>query len=150
MGNICRSPAAECVFRHYVDEAGLSDKVEIDSAGTIGFHAGNPPDSRMQAAGKKRGYTIQGAARQIQTEDFHSFDLIITMDDENFRNISKSAPIGESRALLQRFCDFVPSRADTEVPDPYYGGQAGFDYVLDLLESGNEAVLDFIRKSSIS
>ncbi|MGB0372938.1 MAG: low molecular weight protein-tyrosine-phosphatase [Opitutales bacterium] len=148
MGNICRSPAGECIFRHIVESEGHSDTIEIDSAGTIGFHTGNSPDSRMRSAGAKRGYRIEGAARQLAEDDFQKFDLIVTMDDANFENASAIAPQGESRASLRKFCDFCEHHSDQEVPDPYYGGQSGFEHVLDLMEDGCRGILKYTLEKS--
>ena len=147
MGNICRSPAGECVFRHFAEKAGVTERVETDSAGTIGFHSGNSPDSRMQAAGRKRGYSIEGAARQIRSKDFDEFDLIVTMDRDNFENVKAIAPGNETRATVREFCTFCTEHSDIEVPDPYYGGAAGFDHVLDLMEDGCRAILDIALRS---
>ena len=141
MGNICRSPAAECVFRNFVEKSEIHRSIECDSAGTIDFHTGNAPDSRMRSAGNKRGYTIKDAARQVQHEDFEQFDLIITMDDKNFHNVQRMAPNSEYRATVRKFCDYISNFPDTEVPDPYYGGAAGFEHVLDLLEDGCGTIL---------
>lgn len=151
MGNICRSPAGECLFAHLVEESGHSEKIKIDSAGTINFHAGNAPDKRMQLAGKARGYTIQGAARQIQTSDFNAFDLIITMDQSNHQNVLNLRPEGDTRAEIKAFCEFCSKHPNiTEVPDPYYGGAEGFETVLDLLEDGCAGILDYITQKYTS
>lgn len=146
MGNICRSPAGECVFRSLIDSNGYSGFIETDSAGTINFHEGNQPDSRMQATAANRGYNIQGAARQIKKEDFEAFDLIITMDDENFHKVSRIQPAGRTRASVHKFCEFCTEHDDSEVPDPYYGGQAGFEKVLDMMEDGCANLISFAKK----
>lgn len=145
MGNICRSPAAEGVFRHMVAADGLSHTVACDSAGTIDFHSGASPDSRAQQTGIERGYEIQGAARQIDQEDLSRFDLILAMDRENLDYVTSLDVHGRYRDKIQLFCDFVQESSNTEVPDPYYGGQAGFDKVFDLLEDGCTRLLDHIR-----
>ena len=147
MGNICRSPAGECIFRSFVEEAGLEESIEIDSAGTIGFHEGNPPDSRMKATGKRRGYSIVGAARQIKPADFAAFDLIVTMDNENYHNVMRIKPSGETRATVKPFCEFCTEHSEEEVPDPYYGGAAGFEHVIDLLEDGCRSILAHAQNS---
>jgi protein-tyrosine phosphatase len=132
MGNICRSPAAEGVFRKAVAEAGREAEFEIDSAGTHGYHVGHAPDPRMQAAAKGRGYRLDSVARRLETTDFHRFDLIVAMDDDNYENISAMSPGG--RARIVRMCDYCETQQATEVPDPYYGGADGFERVLDILE----------------
>jgi protein-tyrosine phosphatase len=142
MGNICRSPAAEGVFRKAVAEAGREAEFEIDSAGTHGYHVGHPPDPRMQAAAKARGYRLDSVARRLDTADFQRFDLIVAMDDENFENISAMSP--GSGAHIVRMCDYCESQQATEVPDPYYGGAAGFERVLDILE---DACANLLRQS---
>lgn len=145
MGNICRSPAGEGVLRHLVKEAGLADRIEIDSCGTLGYHAGNPPDRRMTVAAHRRGYRLAGAARAIEHEDLASFDLILTMDKENFRNVSRLDPNGQFAEKIRPFCEFCTGFDDTEVPDPYYGAAGGFEHVLDLLEDGCQDVLTHAR-----
>lgn len=146
MGNICRSPAAEGVFVHMLEEQGMDDAVEVDSAGTIGFHSGDPADSRMRAAAAKRGYDLTSRARQVSAQDFEEFDWILTMDDANYRDLEQLKPGVETRAKLKRFCDYCS--CDTrEVPDPYYGGASGFERVLDLLEDGCAQLLHEVRKA---
>ena len=142
MGNICRSPTAEAVFRKLVSDAGRSSEYEIDSAGTIGYHAGHKADSRMRAAARGRGYSLESIARRIEPGDFDRFDLIVTMDDENFQNVSAINP--GSRARVVRMCDYCEKHQETEVPDPYYGGEAGFQYVIDMLE---DACANLLRES---
>jgi protein-tyrosine phosphatase len=139
MGNICRSPTAEGVFRKLVADDGRSDEFEIDSAGTIGYHAGSPADSRMRAAAKLRGYSLDSIARRIEVEDFHRFDFIITMDDENFDVVNALDP--GNGAKVQRMCDYCVTHQVSEVPDPYYGGEAGFFTVIDILEDACASLL---------
>lgn len=146
MGNICRSPAAEGVFRRMAAEAGLADRVETDSAGTGGWHAGNPPDARMTRAAARRGYELTGLARQVMASDFRRFDLLLIMDRENQRDIQLFLPDGPDRQKLRLFCEFCTRFSDDEVPDPYYGGPSGFDHVLDLLEDGCASLLTHIRR----
>ena len=142
MGNICRSPAGECVFREFVQKSQSPDSVEVDSAGTIGYHTGNAPDHRMQAAGKRRGYEIRCSARQVEIEDFQRFDLIIAMDRDNFSDLSRlRSAAGEDAAELRTFCSFSPEKDTLNIPDPYYGGGEGFERVLDLIESGCPQIL---------
>lgn len=143
MGNICRSPAGECVMRSMGEEEGLAEDIECDSAGTINYHAGNAPDARMRKAAKARGIRIDGAARQVRMSDFSDFDLILTMDEENFANVERMRGGEGGKAVVRRFCELLTEHDDAEVPDPYYGGDAGFEYVLDLLEDG---CAELIRK----
>ena len=139
MGNICRSPAAEGVFRALVHEAGVSDHFDIDSAGTIGYHAGHPADSRMRAAASDRGYDLDSRARRVELVDFENFDLIVAMDDDNFRDLS-GLDRGQG-ARLVRMCDYGERHGHREVPDPYYGGPQGFETVLDILEDACSGLL---------
>ena len=145
MGNICRSPAAEAVMRHLVESEGLAGRIECDSAGTIAFHTGNPPAHRMHMAAKNRGINTGGQARQICDDDYHSFDMILTMDDENLVNVRNMAPAGGYPAEIRPFCDSVSGSTAPEVPDPYYGGPRGFETVLDLLEDGCVSLLEHVR-----
>ena len=145
MGNICRSPAGEAVMRHLIEAGELADQIECDSAGTIAFHTGNPPDQRMHAAAKNRGINTGGQARQICDDDYYLFDLILTMDDENLENIRSMAPAGDYPAEVRPFCHFVTGFTATEVPDPYYGGAQGFETVLDLLADGCVSLLEHAR-----
>ncbi|MDO6705761.1 low molecular weight protein-tyrosine-phosphatase [Photobacterium sp. 1_MG-2023] len=138
MGNICRSPTGEAVLRAKAQAAGMA--VEIDSAGTIGYHQGNPPDSRARAVGEARGYSFQSIrARQVVPEDFERFDLILAADRQNLADLQAMCPdqYVSKLALLLDYADV----AETEVPDPYYGGPQGFEHVLDLVEQAAEGVL---------
>ena len=146
MGNICRSPAAEGVFRKMVDDAGLTAQFDIDSAGTIGYHAGNPADSRMRAAASARGYSLDSRARRITRSDFADFDWIVAMDDDNYRDI-RSMDTGQG-ARVVRMCDYGNRHGASEVPDPYYGGPAGFEEVLDILEDACESFLEQLKIQS--
>jgi len=143
MGNICRSPAGEGVLRALLEQEGL-DHVEVDSAGTIGFHSGNPADARMREAAAGRGYHLSSRARQVQAADLDRFDLILVMDEENYQDVLALAETGEQRARVRRFCEFCRDHNETDVPDPYYGGPDGFEQVLDLLEDGCRGVLESI------
>ena len=145
MGNICRSPAAEAVMKHVVDREGLGDRIHIDSAGTLGMHAGNQADARMRKAGFNRGYDLTSIARQVSRDDFDEFDLILVMDRQNRRDIRPFEPKGTSPEQLRLFCEFCSEHDKIEVPDPYYGGPQGFEEVLDLLEDGCEGLLKHIR-----
>ncbi len=141
MGNICRSPSAEGIMIKLVERESLSGVIEIDSAGTIGFHAGHPADARMRAAASKRGYELLSRARQIRQSDLRDFDIILAMDEENYRDIISLA-VGESeKKKVFLFCEFCSTHRDKIVPDPYYGGTDGFEKVLDLLEDGCAGLL---------
>ena len=145
MGNICRSPTAHGVFRHMVREQGLSDVIEVDSAGTHNFHPDSPPDERSQAHAAKRGYDLSDLrARQIQDEDFEEFDLILVMDQDNLAMLQEQCPPTHQHKvrLLTEFCLRLKS---TNVPDPYYGGTAGFEHVLDLVEDACNGLLQHAR-----
>lgn len=142
MGNICRSPAAEIVFRKQVSDAGLTAEVEIDSAGTIGYHHGSPPDPRMAATLEKKGYPISGKARQITLYDIDRFDLILTMDEENLKSVRKLDTTGANHHKIRPFVEFCSQGTDIRVPDPYYGGQRGFDHVVQLVEDGCRGILE--------
>jgi protein-tyrosine phosphatase len=144
MGNICRSPAGEGVMRALVTEAGLAAQVDVASAGTLGLHAGKLPDSRMRAAASRRGYELTSRARKFTGADFGAFDLILTMDDDNRRNVLALASTEEQRARVRAFCDFCDKHPDKTVPDPYYGGPEGFEHVLDLLEDGCRGIVETI------
>lgn len=146
MGNICRSPAGENVFRDLVEKAGLSNSIRCDSAGTLGSHTGNEPDARMSRTIRKRGYEVTGTARQFSLRDFEIYDLILTMDDENFSNILKLAKTDQDRARVRKFTDFCTDHDEAEVPDPYYGGDAGFELVADLIEDGSAGLLAHVRE----
>jgi protein-tyrosine phosphatase len=147
MGNICRSPAGHCVFQHLVDQADLSDQFEIESAGTIGFHVGSPPDSRMQQSMRVRNIPIIGHSRQLQANDLETYDLILAMDNENLVDARALDPSGELHHKVQLFCDYCTAHRETEVPDPYYGGDRGFEHVLDLIEDGCANLLKQLRDS---
>lgn len=146
MGNICRSPAAEVILHDLVDKAGLADKVEVDSAGTIGYHQGQPLDKRMYKALIRRGYSAFGHARRILSDDLFKFDLILTMDEENLREVKSLDRQGVFATKIKKMSDFFHRHKDSEVPDPYYGGNSGFDYVIDLLEDGCQNLLTEIKK----
>jgi len=140
MGNICRSPAAEGVFRKLVADAGREAEFKIDSAGTGAWHAGSPADARMRAAAERRGYRLESIARKVEREDFERFDLIVTMDEDNFDNVTALG--GDSgRARVARMREFCEQLGTGEVPDPYFGGEAGFEEVLDILEDACSGLL---------
>lgn len=134
LGNICRSPTAEGVLRHQLKLAGLADQVEVASAGTGDWHVGNPPDSRTQRAALLRGYDLSAQrAQQVSAQDFGRYDLILAMDNSNLGQLKALQPSG-GKAELDLFLRRFDGEVD-EVPDPYYGGEAGFDRVLDLIEA---------------
>jgi len=145
LGNICRSPSAENIMNHLIQQAGLSDQIVCDSAGTSSYHIGSPPDRRMSAAASKRGITLTGQARQFRPEDFEKFDLILAMDKENYRDILTLDSKGRYSDKVKLMCDFCRSHPDQEVPDPYYGGTEGFNYVIDLLLDACEGLLGEVR-----
>ena len=139
MGNICRSPAAEGVFRHMVAAAGRDAEFHIDSAGTHGYHVGHAPDARMSEAAAARGYSLDSQARRLAQDDFERFDLIVVMDEENFQNVAALDTGAGARVV--RMVDFCEAVQAHEVPDPYYGGAAGFERVLDILEDACASLL---------
>jgi protein-tyrosine phosphatase len=152
MGNICRSPTAEGVLRHLVSERGLEGEIEIESAGTGGWHVGDPPDSRSAAAARKRGITLDGAARQVRADDFEDFDLLLAMDRDNLAELRALVPSGSEHKvrMLREFeggRDPVAGGADLDVPDPYYGGPNGFEDVLDQVEAACRGLLDEIART---
>ena len=146
MGNICRSPTAEGVMRRLLDQAGLADRVELESAGTGGWHVGEPPDDRATLAARRRGVTLEGAAQQVRAADFHDFDLLVAMDRSNLRELLAIAPDEEAAEKVRLLREFDPaSSGDLDVPDPYYGGDRGFETVLDLVEAACRGLLDELR-----
>lgn len=141
MGNICRSPSAHGMVRHHLQQRYAQWPVRLDSAGTHGYHIGDPPDQRSIAAAARRGITLDDLrARQVEAEDFHSFDLVLAMDEQNLHALRQLRP-DNARAELQLFLEFAPSLDVREVPDPYYGGANGFEHVLDLIEQASEGLL---------
>ncbi len=144
MGNICRSPTAEGVMRRLADEAGLGNRVRLDSAGTHAYHVGKAPDARAVAAALGRGIDIRHQrARKVVAEDFHAFDYILAMDADNLRLLRELQPAG-SRAEVQLLLNYSRLDPGGAVPDPYYGGAAGFERVLDLLEEANQVLLEHL------
>lgn len=143
LGNICRSPAAEGILRHMASEAGLSERIDTDSAGTYGGHRGELPDPRMRSAAARRGYTLTHRARQVGEADFERFDLIVAMDDMNYESLHRLAPSREASRKIFRMAEFCRHHPDrTYIPDPYYEGHEGFELVLDLLEDGCQGILE--------
>ncbi len=146
MGNICRSPAAEAVMKAKVKKAGLDDKIHCDSAGTISYHAGEPADSRMRTHAKERGIIITSISRGFNPSvDFEKYDYIITMDNDNYRNINDMDKDGTNTSKVLPMTDFCSKMDVDEVPDPYYGGAKGFETVLDILDDACEGFLEHVR-----
>jgi protein-tyrosine phosphatase len=145
LGNICRSPAAEGVFNYLVKEHGLQYAFEIDSAGTAGYHSGEPADERMQKHALKRGYNLTSISRKFNpAADFDKFDLVVAMDDENVSKLKRMARSPEDLIKISKMTDYRKVWNYNEIPDPYYGGDDGFELVLDLLEDACEGLLEKI------
>jgi protein-tyrosine phosphatase len=141
LGNICRSPMAEGVFRRVAEDAGLLHLFDIDSAGMGDWHRGQPPDQRAQQAALRRGVDISAqSARKIEPEDFEAFDLVVAMDGSNIADLEDIVPHA-ARGKIRRFLDYAPHLGIEDVPDPYYGGVEGFDHALDLIEAAAEGLL---------
>jgi protein-tyrosine phosphatase len=134
-------------MNHLIEQAGLSDRIVCDSAGTGGYHIGSPPDRRMAAAAELRGIKLKGQARQFHRSDFEDFDLILAMDEENYRDILSLDPKGKYRDKVRLMCDFASHHREREVPDPYYGGSEGFNKVIDLLLDACEGLLQHVVKT---
>jgi protein-tyrosine phosphatase len=144
LGNICRSPTAEGVMRALVAEAGLEGRVKVDSAGTGSWHVGHPPDERAVAAAARRGIELAGRARRVEPADFGRFDLVLAMDRDNLADLERLAGAEGSKGgleLLRRFDEAAVAAGQLEVPDPYYGGEEGFDLVLDVVTAGCRGLL---------
>lgn len=146
LGNICRSSAAEEIMRTYLKREGMEHEVEVDSAGLIDYHRGEPADSRMRAHAARRGYHITHLSRPVRTDDFYEFDWILGMDDSNIDKLKDRAPDLETMKKIRRTTDFCQTKVADCVPDPYYGGAQGFENVLDILEDACQGVLEAIRK----
>lgn len=148
MGNICRSPTADAVFRHHVKSARLDHLIHIDSAGTHAYHIGEPPDRRSQQAALKRGYSMQGLrARRVTQEDFSRFQYILAMDHHNLEELQQDCP-PQYNSRLGLFLQYSNQwNTHQEVPDPYYGGSHGFERVLDLVENASQGLLSHILKN---
>ncbi len=150
LGNICRSPTAEGVMRALVSDAGMEDRVQLESAGTGAWHVGSPPDRRASEAASARGVELEGHARQVRADDFEEFDLLLAMDGENARELRRQAPGDEERAKVRLLREFDPASNDgpptreLDVPDPYYGGTGGFDEVFELVQAACAGLLEQI------
>lgn len=148
-GNICRSPTAEGVFTKFVADAGLTDAIDIDSAGTHAYHIGDPPDRRSQAAAKRRGYELGHLrGRQVERSDFNDFDYVIAMDKWNLEILESLCPPQRTQVVKLFLRDFAPHLGIAEVPDPYYGGSDGFERVLDMIEDASRGLLREISGSN--
>lgn len=146
LGNICRSPTAEAVLRAVAAREAPELQIEVDSAGTAGYHVGEPPDIRTRQAASRRGYDMSPLrARIVEPRDFEEFDLILAMDRANLRVLQDRAPV-QARDRLRLFLEFAPDATVTEVPDPYYGGANGFEEVLDLVEAATHGLLQHLRQ----
>ncbi len=148
LGNICRSPTAEGVFRQVVEDNGLSHVIKTDSAGTAAYHVGEGPDERSQLAAKKRGYLISDLkARQVSDDDFFEFDYILAADFQNLKDLQDRQKLNlDGKARLGLFLDYLDEDSEQEIPDPYYGGAKGFEHVLDLCEKASESLLSELKK----
>ncbi len=147
LGNICRSPTAENIMNHLIEQANLGSSIVCDSAGTAGYHVGNPPDRRMSvAAANKLGIELVGQARQLQPSDLKDFDLILAMDKANYQDILALDSTGEYSDKIRLMCDYCSKYSTQEVPDPYYGGTEGFDRVIDLLFDACTGLLQVVKK----
>lgn len=148
LGNICRSPSAEAVMKKLVKDAGMEARFEIDSAGIIGYHEGEPADQRMRAHAARRGYVLDSISRPVRIADFFDFDLIIGMDDKNISDLKRKAPDLESESKIHRMTQFSRNKLYDYVPDPYYSGEEGFELVLDLLEDACSGLLEALTSSN--
>ena len=160
LGNICRSPSAENIMNHLIEEANLSTRITCDSAGTSGYHIGAEPDRRMNAAANKRGLELTGQSRKLKPADLQNFDLILAMDGENYQDILYLDREGKYEHKVRMMCDFATQNSyarsfapdgdagsHREVPDPYYGGDDGFDYVIELLFAACDGLLEHVVNS---
>ncbi|MFV0346370.1 MAG: low molecular weight protein-tyrosine-phosphatase [Bacteroidales bacterium] len=147
LGNICRSPSAEGVMRDFVKEAGLDKSIFCDSAGTAAYHVGEKADARMRKHAFNRGYNLTSISRKVKSpDDFYNFDYIIGMDDENISDLENICPDAQCLKKIHRMVDFCEEDKYTKVPDPYYGGAEGFEFVIDILEDACKGLLNSIRE----
>lgn len=150
MGNICRSPLAEGVFRELVTRHGLEERIEIDSAGIGSWHIGELADPRTRAVAQQRGLELTSRARQVRPDDLDEFDLVVVMDEDNLRAIERLRATLPPRAEVRRLREFDPATdSDLDVPDPYYGGDDGFDLVHDMIERACEGLLEHVRRTRL-
>lgn len=148
LGNICRSPLAEGVFRHLARERGVEDRFEIDSAGISGYHAGDPPDARSVATALAKGIRVEGSSRKLLASDLSRFDYVIAMDEENLEGVRELQRLGGARARVHLLREWDPEGRGLGVPDPYYGGARGFEDVQDIVERSCAALLDDLLSNS--
>ncbi|RGN45152.1 MULTISPECIES: low molecular weight protein-tyrosine-phosphatase [unclassified Bacteroides] len=146
LGNICRSSSAEGIMLRLLEQAGMENEVKVDSAGILSYHQGELPDARMRMHAARRGYNLVHRSRPVRTEDFYDFDMIIGMDDRNIDDLRELAPSPEEEKKIYRMCDFSVKKVVDYVPDPYYGGDSGFENVLDILEDTCGGLLEMLRK----
>lgn len=146
LGNICRSPTAEGVFRTLAERRGLSERLVIDSAGTGSWHTGEPPDPRMREAASEFGFALSGSAREIRDQDFDTFDLVLAMDDDNLKMLRERMGPGPRTAQVKKFRDFDPEAPGADVPDPYYGETQSFVDVVRIAERTAHALLDHLEQ----
>jgi len=146
LGNICRSPMAEAIMEKKVKDAGLSKEYELDSAGLIGYHEGEGSDPRMKMHARMHGYNLTHISRPVRQSDFDYFDLIIGMDDSNYDKLMRLAPTLEDEEKVKRMTDYCTTHVIDHVPDPYYGGEQGFENVIEILEDACEGLLQELSK----
>ncbi|WP_413163721.1 low molecular weight protein-tyrosine-phosphatase [Capilliphycus salinus ALCB114379] len=144
LGNICRSPSAENIMNHLINQAALGDYIICDSAGTSSYHIGSPPDARMTKAASLRGISLKGQARQFQVKDFENFDLILAMDYDNYESILALDRTRQYQDKVKLMCEFCRYHSVKEVPDPYYGGPEGFNRVIDILLDACQGLLEYV------
>lgn len=149
MGNICRSPSAHCYLQHLVDQAGLTDQFDIESAGTIGFHQGATPDARMQEVMQARGIPIIGRSKHLDSFDLEHYDLILAMDANNLTDAQALDPKQQYRNKIKLFSEYCTEHSIVDVPDPYYGGDDGFENVMDIIEDGCRNLLETLNGKSV-
>ncbi len=150
LGNICRSPSAENIMNHLLRQRGLSDQVQCDSAGTSGYHIGAAPDRRMSAAAERKlGFPLVGAARQFEREDLAEFDLILAMDRDNLAQMVALDRDGKYGNRIKLMCEFCHEHTLKSVPDPYYGGDEGFNFVIDLLVDACNGLIDHLIETGV-
>jgi len=148
LGNICRSPSAEAILQKMIQSSNLKDKVLVDSAGTSGYHEGQPADQRMRASALERGYELLSRSREFVVNDFDEYDHIFAMDKSNLKNILSLARNDKDKKKVKLILDFTPDQEIREVPDPYYGGDQGFFKVIDLLEESCLKIVDFLAEEN--
>lgn len=146
LGNICRSPSAEGVMKALVEQRNVADQYFIDSAGTAAYHQGEPADARMRQHASRRGYDLTSVARKVRIEDFNNFDYIVAMDNENYRNLIGMTTNKEQQRKVVKMVDFATEHQVDVVPDPYYGGEEGFEMVLDILEDATKGFLAHLER----